>query len=46
MAKPKSQRLIALEQEWARRHGGPPPITTGAALLAKILRETAAEKKA
>jgi hypothetical protein len=45
MAKPKSRRLIALEQEWARRHGEPPPIIASAALLAKILRETSAETK-
>lgn len=39
MAKSKSPRLVALELEWRRRFGGPPPITTGAALLARILRE-------
>jgi hypothetical protein len=45
MAKPKSKRLIALEQEWLRRHGGPPPVTAGCALLARILRETATAEK-
>lgn len=45
MAKSKSPRLVALELEWRRRFGGPPPITTGAALLARVLRETAAQEK-
>lgn len=39
MAKSKSARLGPLELEWRRRFGGPPPITTGAALLARILRD-------
>lgn len=38
MARSKSPRLVALELEWRRRFGGPPPITTGVALLARILR--------
>lgn len=40
----KSQRMVALEEEWRRRYGEPPPITTGAALLAKVLREMAAKE--
>lgn len=42
----KSKRLAALEEEWRRRYGEPPPITTGAALLAKVLREMAAKEGA
>ena len=40
----KSQRLAKLEEEWRRRYGEPPPITTGAALLAKVFREMAAKE--
>ena len=45
MAKPKSKRLIAREEEWLRRHGKPPAPTGGPALLARILRETTAAEK-
>lgn len=45
MAKSKSLRLVALEHEWRRRFGGPPPITTGATLLARVLRETTTPEK-
>jgi hypothetical protein len=43
MAKAKSKRLLALELEWRRRFGEPPPIVAGATLLARVLRETLAE---
>jgi hypothetical protein len=44
MAKPKSKRLLALEAIWLARYGGPHPISVGAILLAKILREMAAKE--
>ena len=36
----KTRRLLALEQEWMRRYGEPPPIVADAPLLARILRES------